>query len=46
MILKELRTHLFTAGFPEIKHWFEETVVEIGDKFSRIYIFITLPFCE
>ena len=39
---KELRTHLFTAAFPSIDHWFEETVVETGDKFSVIYIFITL----
>ena len=39
---KELRTHLFTAAFPSIDHWFEETVVETGDKFSIIYIFITL----
>ena len=39
---KELRTHLFTAVFPALNHWFNETVVENGDEFSIIYIFITL----
>ena len=37
---KELRTHFFTVVFPAINHWFEETVVETGDEFSIIYIFI------
>ena len=39
---KELRTHLFTAVFPAINHWFEKTVVETGDEFSITCIFITL----
>ena len=39
---KELRTHFFTVVFPAINHWFEETVVETGDEFSTIYIFINL----
>ena len=34
--------HFFTAVFPAINHWFEEAVVETGDEFSIIYIFITL----
>ena len=36
------RTHVFTAVFPAINHWFEKTVVETGDEFSIIYIFINL----
>ena len=36
------RTYVFTAVFPAINHWFEKTVVETGDKFSIIYIFINL----
>ena len=38
----ELSTHLFTAVFPAINHWFDKTVVETGDEFSIIYIFKTL----
>ena len=37
-----MKTHFFTTVFPTINHWFEEAVVEIGDEFSIIYIFITL----
>ena len=37
-----MRTHYFTAVFTAINHWFEEAVVETGDEFSIIYIFITL----
>ena len=33
---KELSTHLFTAVFPAINHWFEKTVVETGDEFYII----------
>ena len=36
-----MKTHLLTVVFPAISHWFEETVVETGDEFSLIYIFIT-----
>ena len=32
----------FTAVFPPINHYFEEAVVETGDEFSLICIFITL----
>ena len=37
-----MRTHFFTAVFSAINHSFKEAVVETGDKFSIIYIFITL----
>ena len=37
-----IRTHFLTAVFPAINHWFEEAVVETGDEFSIIYIFMTL----
>ena len=37
-----MKTHIFTVGFLARNYWFEEAVVEIGDEFSIIYIFITL----
>ena len=40
---KELRTHLFTAVFPAINPWFEESVVETGDRLSIIYLYIYDP---
>ena len=33
---------LFAAVFPAINHYFEEAVVEIGEKFSVIHNVITL----
>ena len=39
---KELRTHFFIVVFPAINHRFEETVVETGDEFSIIFIFINV----
>ena len=37
-----MRTQFFTAVFPVINHWFEESVVETGHEFSITYIFIAL----
>ena len=37
-----MRTHFFTAVSSAINRLFQEAVVETGDKFSIIYIFITL----
>ena len=37
-----MRTQFFTAVFPAINHWSGETVVETGDEFYIIYIFITI----
>ena len=39
---RRLRTHIFAAVFLAINRWFEEAVVETGDEFSIIYIFINL----
>ena len=36
-----MRIHFFTAVFPAINYWFEK-VVETGDEFSTIYIFVAL----
>ena len=37
-----MTTHFFTAVFPPIDHFFEESAVETGHEFSTIYIFMTL----
>ena len=37
-----MRTPFFKAVFPAINRWSEEAVVETGDYFSIIDIFITL----
>ena len=37
-----MSTHFFTAVFSAVNHSFKGAVVETGDKFSIIYIFITL----
>ena len=37
-----MTTHFFTAVFPPMDHFFEESAVETGDEFSTIYIFMTL----
>ena len=37
-----MRTYLYTAVFPAIIDWFEETILGTGDEFSIIFIFMTL----